>query len=337
LIAVVVHPASSLGRALGTRTLRWIGIRSYGIYLWHWPVMMLSRPGIDVPWRGIFVVLAQIAVTVGLAALSYRYVEMPVRGGSAQRRLRAWLDGHTPQGRLRWTAGSLAGLVLVLGLMLGLPAPGGTGVGSATATPAALARISSLAGGLRETGSGRGAGSGFSAGVAGGDGASSAGAGSLPSGPILALGDSVMLGCAPVLEQRLGSRLRVDAVVGRQAVDTISRLAEYRAHGDLPPTVIVQIGDNGPVWYSNLQRLREVLSGVPHVVLVNVRVARSWQGEVDKALSEYVSSWPQAVLANWYSHSSESLLVDGVHPSVAGRAIYAGVVVEALREVAEKG
>jgi peptidoglycan/LPS O-acetylase OafA/YrhL len=337
LIAVVVHPASSLGRVLGTRTLRWIGIRSYGIYLWHWPVMMLSRPGIDVPWRGTFVVLAQIAVTVGLAALSYRYVEMPVRGGSAQRRLRAWLDGHTPRERLRWTAGSLAGLVLVLGLMLGLPAPGGTGVGSATATPAALARVSSLAGGLRETGSGSGAGSGFSAGVAGGDGAGSTGAGSLPSGPILALGDSVMLGCAPVLEQRLGSRLRVDAVVGRQAVDTISRLAEYRAHGDLPPTVIVQIGDNGPVWYSNLQRLRTVLEGVPHVVLVNVRVARSWQGEVDKALSEYVSSWPQAVLADWYSHSSEGLLVDGVHPSVAGRAIYASVVVDALREQASRG
>ena len=124
LVAVVVHPAASLGRALGSAPLRWIGMRSYGIYLWHWPVMMLSRPGIDVPWRGTFVILAQIAVTVGLAALSYRYVEMPVRSGSAQRRLRAWLDGHTPQERLRWTAGSLAGFVLVLGLTLGLPAPG---------------------------------------------------------------------------------------------------------------------------------------------------------------------------------------------------------------------
>ncbi len=352
LIAVVVHPAASLGRALGSAPLRWIGVRSYGIYLWHWPVMMLSRPGIDVPWRGTFVVLAQIAVTVGLAALSYRYVEMPVRSGGAQRRLRAWLDRHTPRERLRWTAGSVAGFVLVLGLTLGLPAPG-SNVGSAqTATPAALARVSSLAGALGAGAAGNGSGSGsgataagseLSGGVALGDGGDTdAGAGdgdpgSLPNGPILALGDSVMLGCAPVLEQRLGSRLRVDAVVGRQAVDTISRLAEYRAHGDLPPTVIVQIGDNGPVWYSNLQRLREVLSGVQHVVLVNVRVARSWQGEVDKALAEYVSSWPQAVLANWYSHSSESLLVDGVHPSVAGRAIYAGVVLEGLREAVGRG
>jgi peptidoglycan/LPS O-acetylase OafA/YrhL len=335
LIAVVVHPASSLGRALGTRTLRWIGVRSYGIYLWHWPVMMLTRPGIDVPWRGTGVILAQIAVTVALAALSYRYVEMPVRSGAAQRRLRAWLDAHTPRERLHWTAGSLAGAVLVLGLMLGLPAPG-SAVGSAqTATPAALARVSSLADALHG-GSGGSALSASALAGRDGDADTGAGAGSLPSGPILALGDSVMLGCAPVLEQRLGSRLRVDAVVGRQAFDTIERLAEYRAHGALPPTVIVQIGDNGPVWSSDMQRLRTVLSGVPHVVIVNVRVARSWQNEVNSELASYVSSWPQAVLANWYSHSSESLLVDGVHPSVPGRSIYASVVVDALREAAAR-
>ena len=48
-------------------------------------------------------------------------------------------------------------------------------------------------------------------------------------------------------------------------------------------------------------------------------------------------SWPQAVLANWYAHSSVGLLVDGVHPSVAGRAIYVSVVVDALREQAVGG
>ncbi len=350
LIAVVVHPASMLGRALGTRTLRWLGVRSYGIYLWHWPVMMLTRPGIDVPWRGTFVILTQIALTVALAALSYRYVEMPVRAGAAQRRLRAWLDAHTPRERLRWTAGSLSGCALVLGLMLGLPAPGSAVGSGQTATPAALVRAANLADVLRgegggATGAGAGTGTGDPGGaplsasaLAGQDGDADVGAtaGSLPSGPILALGDSVMLGCALVLEQRLGSRLRVDAIVGRQAADTIERIAEYRAEGALPQTVIVQLGDNGPVWYANMQRLRTVLSGVQHVVIVNVRVARSWQNEVNSQLASYVSSWPQAVLANWYAHSSVGLLVDGVHPSVPGRSIYANVIVAALREAAAR-
>ena len=280
---------------------------------------------------------------------------MPVRSGAAQRRLRAWLDAHTPQERLRWTAGSLAGSCSCSGLMLGLPAPGSAVGSGPTATPAALARASSLADALRGEGgdaAGAGTGTGVGAGDSGGaplsasalagrDGEAdedplASAAGSLPPGPILALGDSVMLGCAPVLEQRLGSRLRVDAIVGRQAVDTIERLAEYRAQGALPQTVIVQLGDNGPVWYANMQRLRTVLSGVPHVVIVNVRVARSWQNEVNSELASYVSTWPQAVLANWYAHSSEGLLVDGVHPSVAGRAIYANVIVAALHEAAAR-
>ena len=323
LVAVAVHPAARLGAILGCRPLRWIGVRSYGIYLWHWPIMELTRPRVDVPWHGPLLVLAQIGVTVAIAAASYRYVEHPVRTGEARRRLRAWLDARTPHQRLGWVGGTLGVLALVLGLTLGLPAPGSGP--TQLATPAALARVSSLA----DSGPGADLASGGSSVAAG---ATRTAAGAIPSGPILAFGDSVMLGSTPVLEQRLGSRLRVDAVVGRQAVETIQRIAEYRAHGALPQTVIVQIGDNGPVWFENLERLRSVLSGVEHVVLVNVRVDRSWQHEVNHTLEAFVPVWPQAVLANWYAHSSESLLVDGVHPSVAGRAVYAQTIVEALRK-----
>jgi peptidoglycan/LPS O-acetylase OafA/YrhL len=327
LIAVVAHPASRLGSdILGCRPLRWVGVRSYGIYLWHWPVMELTRGGIDVSWHGAPLVLAQVAATVALAALSYRFVEHPVRTGAAQRRLRAWLDTHTPRQRLGLATGTLAALALVVGLAFGIPAPGEGP--SQLATAAALTRGASL------TAFGRGDGSIASDAPGWGGPASSARpSGAVPSGPILALGDSVMLGSAPVLEQRLGPRLRVDAVVGRQAVDTIARIAEYRTHGALPPTVIVQIGDNGPVWFENLERLRSVLSGVEHVVLVNVRVDRDWQNEVNRALERFVPGWSEAVIANWYGHSSESMLVDGVHPSVAGRRVYAQTIVEALREL----
>ncbi len=324
LVAVASHPAARLGAILGWRPLRWVGVRSYGIYLWHWPIMELTRPRVDVPWHGPLLVIAQIGATLAIAAASYRYVEHPVRTGEAQRRLRVWLDARTPGQRLRWAGGTLAALVLILGLTLGLPAPGAGP--SQLATPAALARGDTLANSIPgvDPSSGRtplylGA-------------ARTARSGALPAGPILALGDSVMLGSAPALEQRLGRRLSVDAVVGRQAVDTIQRIAEYRAHGALPQTVIVQIGDNGPVWFENLQRLRSVLSGVAHVVLVNVRVNRAWQHEVNHTLEGFVPVWPQAVLANWYAHSSESLLVDGVHPSVAGRSVYAQTIVEALRK-----
>src|SRR5581483_414410 len=60
---------------------------SYGIYLWHWPVVELMRPGVDVPWTGPGVVVAQAAVVLTAAALSYRFVEQPIRTGRLQRRL----------------------------------------------------------------------------------------------------------------------------------------------------------------------------------------------------------------------------------------------------------
>ena len=308
LVGVVSHPAARLGEALGARPLRWIGRRSYGIYLWHWPIMELTRPRVDVPWHGPLLVSAQIGATLAVAALSYRFVEMPVRAGEAQRRLRTWLDAHTPGQRLGWVAAGIATLALTVGLLFGLPAPS-TGP-TQLATAAALQRVPSLDPPPARL---------------------SVATGRVPNGPIAAFGDSVMLGCAPVLEERLGRRLRVDAVVGRQAEATIERIAEYRERGALPQTVIVQIGDNGPVWSENLRRLREALRGVAHIVIVNVRVDRAWQNEVNRALGQFVQSWPRAVLANWYARSDEGMLVDGVHPGVPGRSVYAQTIVEALQ------
>ncbi|MEL0250178.1 MAG: acyltransferase, partial [Actinomycetota bacterium] len=81
LIAAVTHPASFLGPALGTGVLRYIGRRSYGIYLWHWPIFMVTRPGIDVQWSEPVTFVVRIALTLVIAELSYRLVEMPIRRG----------------------------------------------------------------------------------------------------------------------------------------------------------------------------------------------------------------------------------------------------------------
>ena len=402
LVTAVAQPDSLLAQALGCRWLRWLGAHSYGIYLWHWPIMQLTRAHVDAPLGGALLVIAQAIATVAAAALSYRYVEMPVRTGAAQRRVKGWLDRHTPHQRLAWVSGAAGAIVTAAGLGFGLPAPIAAAAFRATATPSAqqvltqpsfsfpasgpgLAGGSSgliaTAGSQNQPGSQNQAGSRNQAGSQNQAGSHSDGAGSrlaigasgsrltigasgshlvagsggvghaagygkpgtpdavAPArdiaplrGSVLAIGDSVMLGCAPDLEQRVGHGLRVDAVVGRQAEQTIARLAEYRAAGRLPDTVIVQIGDNGPVWYADMQHLRRVLRGVAHVVLVNVRLARSWQNEVNSELEAYTRGWPQAVIADWYSHSSQAMLVDGVHPSVSARSVYASVVAGALSQ-----
>ena len=87
LIAATVHPASKLVPwLLGFAVFRWIGVRSYGIYLWHWPIYMVTRPHSDVPITGLPLLVIRLALTFAAAALSYKYIEEPIRHGAIERR-----------------------------------------------------------------------------------------------------------------------------------------------------------------------------------------------------------------------------------------------------------
>jgi peptidoglycan/LPS O-acetylase OafA/YrhL len=79
LVGVAGHPATYLGRLLGRQPLRWLGERSYAVYLWHWPVCVLTRPGVDVPVTGWANAVVRVILSLGLAELSYRFVESPFR------------------------------------------------------------------------------------------------------------------------------------------------------------------------------------------------------------------------------------------------------------------
>jgi peptidoglycan/LPS O-acetylase OafA/YrhL len=125
VVAAVVHPASRVGAALGTRTLRWVGVRSYGIYLWQWPIIVLATPAGQTPgWiRGTL----EVAATVTIASLSWRYVEEPIRHGAIGRwwrRLRVGTGrfGEQPHALALSSALLIAVLVPVLGLAGALPA-----------------------------------------------------------------------------------------------------------------------------------------------------------------------------------------------------------------------
>ena len=148
---------------------------------------------------------------------------------------------------------------------------------------------------------------------------------------MLALGDSVMLGCASALRPALDNRVRIDASVGRQINDTIDDLNRYRAKDRLPDVVIIQIGNNGPLYYRDLVRLRAALRGVPDIVVVNVRNATSWQNESNGAITEWLHGWHIAHLADWYHHSNNNMLSDGTHPWPYACRIYAHVIQTTLR------
>ncbi|MBC8075820.1 MAG: acyltransferase, partial [Chloroflexales bacterium] len=84
LVAAAAVAASASGSArcydalLGWRPLRWLGRRSYSIYLWHWPVMSLTRPALDLPLGEAPLLALQLGATLVAAELSYRLIESPL-------------------------------------------------------------------------------------------------------------------------------------------------------------------------------------------------------------------------------------------------------------------
>jgi peptidoglycan/LPS O-acetylase OafA/YrhL len=131
-VAALAHPASRLGPIVGCRPMRWIGERSYGIYLWTLPIVVLTSPqgayGPSLPRAAL-----QVAAIMGVAELSWRYVENPIRHGALGRLLADWRAG-------RWRREQLSrqawGLVGAGGLVVAFAVAGLAGVGVSSGTNA---------------------------------------------------------------------------------------------------------------------------------------------------------------------------------------------------------
>ena len=157
-VAAVACPGSLVGVVLGWKPLRWIGVRSYGIYLWHYPVIILTSPANsaeDLPRAAL-----QVAASVGIAALSWRFVEEPIRRGAlgrAWKRMRSRPAWQGQAGGVRGWAAVTGGAMVVALACAGLsgavrvpsasdaatgtlaagsvlPPPGGTGQGGSGAS-----------------------------------------------------------------------------------------------------------------------------------------------------------------------------------------------------------
>ena len=322
LVAVSAHPSSWIGKALGVTPLVWIGLRSYGIYLWHWPIIMLTRPGEDVPIDGAPLAVVQIALTVAVAALSYRYVETPIRRGG----LKALRDGLRRDSagfprRARLAAASTCAVALVaVGIAVALLPRETPVIPGLTATASGAAQQAAL--GPRPARSAPG---------------SAAAARPIADfEPVLAVGDSVMLGASRALLSALGRGAVVDADVSRQftvGADTIlSRLKTMK-----PKTVVIHLGNNGYVQFDDLASLLDRLTRVPRVVLVNVRVPLQWEKSVNDALDYAAGHWDNVVLVDWSAITDRQprVLVDGAHMRPEGARLYARAIARAVRAPAE--
>jgi peptidoglycan/LPS O-acetylase OafA/YrhL len=123
VVGAAVHPGAwLLAGFLSTRLLVWIGLRSYALYLWHWPVMVVFRQR-DLGWSRPATLVFWAALTFALAELSFRFVETPVRRGALGRlrdRLRQAAGSERSMLSTRLQLVAMAAVFLIAGLTVRL-------------------------------------------------------------------------------------------------------------------------------------------------------------------------------------------------------------------------
>lgn len=312
LIAAAADRTTLTGRLFSLGPMVWLGLRSYSLYLWHWPVIVLTRPQVDLPLDGPVLLALRVGLMVALAVLSYRYIEVPfrragwagvrsglVRGGGGLRRVK--LVGASALGA------GCAGLVLAVAVV----SPGTTAIPGLT--PGAAALPSAASPGAEADG---------------------------PVGdatPLLFVGDSVMLGASEALAQEFGQRAVIDARAGREFTEGSAVVQGHLRQMSPEAIPVIHLGNNAFVAPDQLTALLEGMADRPRVLLITVRVPLPWQDSVNRTIAAAAEHHANVRVIDWYALSdAPGLLVDGAHMSHRGIAAYIGALSAALGESASQ-
>ena len=318
-IAGAVVPGGFLGRLLDLPPIRWVGERSYGLYLWHWPVFVLvgaTIPITDPDAAGGWMLGAiALALTVFFATVSYRYLETPIRRNGFRATLRAYGRAWNPR-RARFAATAIVTIAV-----LGLTSLGVAGIVQGPAVGEAQTQIEAGQEAIDE------------------EPAPPAEDVALPGGDqIVAVGDSVMLAAAPELKKAFPGIL-IDAVVSRQMSQGPAIVKDLVDRGKMRPILVVGLGTNGPIDRKSVEDIAAAIGPDVQLVLVNVQAPKGWIPINNKIFSKFASEQRTVELANWFDAIQPHLDVlssDKVHPGgPTGGRIYAGSVRDALQRLAE--
>ncbi|MBA3267613.1 MAG: acyltransferase [Acidimicrobiia bacterium] len=361
LAAAVVAVAAAetrttVGTLLSVPPLVWLGRRSYGVYLWFWPVFMLTRPHADIDLTGYPLLAVRVTITVALAAASYRFVEMPIRSGVLGRTwstLRVSRSPETLNRAAAWgLALSLAVAAVGAGVLVQHPTPTpesllATGESALVAVPAdpRLLQTTTTAPSTTTTVAPAAVPDIVPAPPAAPPDTARAAAppaevgttpAAEPAGAVRArvtgIGESVLIGASTALGDGIEDFTLV-AAVGRQVEGTIDAVRALRDSGQLGEEIIVHVGNNGTVTDEEFDELMSLLVGARRVVVVNVKVPRVWEEPNNDVLAAGVPRWPNAVLVDWNALGSahpDAFLDDGVHLRPDGVQLYAQLVLAAL-------
>ncbi|MCQ4087341.1 acyltransferase family protein [Saccharibacillus sp. JS10] len=341
LIAALAHPSSVLGRLFGIAPLRWIGRHSYGLYLWHYPVIVLTTPNINTDGVSPLRVTLQVLTVFVLAALSFKYIEDPIR----QRGFRAFGSGIWQSKRRRTHHILCSRTIALVGIaLIGLaawrladdsasPVTASSKVSVQTQASQAVHRTVSQphAVGAKPQSLG--------ASTKNNPNALNSPQPSKSISPVekvdyTVIGDSVILDAKPDLEEQF-DHIHVDGKVGRQMWEAPDLLSQLDSQNQLGDRVVIELGTNGSFNSKKLNEVLEQLKSKKQVYLVTVRVPRAWERTVNRALSEAAEAYPNVSIIDWHDASSgrsDYFSEDGVHLTQDGAEAFTALVKQHIKQ-----
>ncbi|MDO8383306.1 MAG: acyltransferase family protein [Microbacterium sp.] len=337
-------PGSVLGRALDLAPLRFVGQRSYGIYLWHWPVLVLLMaglsiaPGTEVP---LAVGLWALAITLFAAIVSYRFIETPIRRNGFRASfaaLRARLSG-APAGRFAALA-AVTAFVIAAGATTSAIAIAPEVTSGATAVEAGQQALDSADAPSQSRSPSPSSSSGPRvepplAVQTGDEPVPGPRPTPVTGDQVSAIGDSVMLASAPGLMERMPG-IQIDASVSRSLNAGVGIAEAQAAAGQLRPYVVIALGTNGPISAEALARLEQAIGPDRHLVLVNAFAPRDWIAGVNSELATFDAAQANVVVADWAGAAAahqDLLAGDRIHPGPTGGKLFAETVASAVQGV----
>ena len=335
VIATLLVPNTPLARLLDLGVFRWVGKRSYGLYLWHWPVFVLvisALPG----WQrdgtaGWALGGIALVISTAAAALSYRFIEQPIRRRGFGAVLRSIRSGWHVSG---WrVAAAAVTAILVIGAGTGTVAAltSDPGVGETQAAVQAGQQA------IRDASEAPSASPTTDSPTVSPTATPAATPAPAAGDQITAIGDSVMLAAAPTLESQLPG-VSIDAVVSRHlgtAPDIIQ--ADLNA-GTLRKVVVIGLATNGPIDRSMLEQVRAEIGPQREMVLINAQAPRDWIDPNNAVLSAFAQTYRNVELANWHDAAQPILPLlarDQIHFGPSGARVFAGAIEDALQRLAE--
>lgn len=344
--------SEALRRLLNFAPLRWVGERSYGLYLWHWPlaVVMHYVLGAD---RSPLVNVGVLVATFAIAEMSYRWIETPIRRRgfreSANRVIASFQNA------------TVKALPIALTLLV-IAAAGATGVAVRTAPAMTTAQQSvedgkrAAAERLKARQEARASASASSSAIAkdGKDAkvnasasasASQEATGPINSSQVTVVGDSIVVAVSPDLYDKM-PEAQIDAAEGRTIAKALPIIKTMGASGQIRQTLVLSVTANSTILDGQLDQVLAAMPADSKLVLVTGYGPRnlSWIEYSNTKIHEFASQHSdRVIIADWNSAIRQALQTqsgllasDGVHPEVAGQELYARVVEQAIAKAQKK-